>query len=355
MNPRTPSATYWTASAASSTPSTRVTTFAPVRRSTRPSCADRRSASQVRPSTTAVIANTRPSLWISAPACPTRISRLAIAPGPAISGIASGKTLTSSRERASSSSSSVSRWCGAASTMPTAIRNNSTPPAIRNASMLIPSLSSTKSPSVAKPKSTIPATVTALRATRFCSARERSPTRPRNTGAMPTGSMTTKSVMNARSASSDMGEMLARSREGLRQRGRELRPRLGGGARALAERLAAERAQCLDGFPCEGKRLLAHDREQPVDGLVAPGRSRREQRRAREPPALGLRQPLAQRRERLGQPRLAERQCGGLGELVRLLEEGLHERPLDARVEAQQREQALRDDAGLWVGDERLE
>jgi hypothetical protein len=59
------------------------------------------------------------------------------APGPAMSGIASGKTEISSLARASASSSTVSRlnW---AKTMSTAIRNRRIPPAIRSAPKLIP-------------------------------------------------------------------------------------------------------------------------------------------------------------------------------------------------------------------------
>ena len=81
---------------------------------------------------------------------------LAIAPGPAMSGIARGKTLTSARSRASSSSSRVSRsW--AASTMPTAMRKSRMPPAIRKASMLIPSFPRSHGPPRAKKKRTPPA------------------------------------------------------------------------------------------------------------------------------------------------------------------------------------------------------
>ncbi len=57
--------------------------------------------------------------------------------------------------------------------------------------------------------------------------------------------------------------------------------------------------------------------------------------------------------ERLGQPRLAEGQGRGFGELVRLFEERLHEGSLASRIETQQREQALGDDARLILGDER--
>ncbi len=146
---------------------------------TRPSVVDSFSASQVRTRTTPVIANTSARARGSFPACPTRIIMLAIEPGPAMSGMARGKTLTSGRERDSSSSSSVSRSWGAAITIPTAMRNSRMPPAIRKASMLIPSCSRSQAPPSAKPKRTPPATTTARRAIRRRSASGRPSTRPR--------------------------------------------------------------------------------------------------------------------------------------------------------------------------------
>ena len=76
---------------------------------------------------------------------------------------------------------------------------------MRKASMLIPSFPRSHGPPRAKKKRTAPATATARRAIRACSAFGRAPARARNTGAMPTGSTTTKRVRKARRASSVIG------------------------------------------------------------------------------------------------------------------------------------------------------
>ena len=94
--------------------------------------------------------------------------------------------------------------------MPTAMRKSRMPPAIRKASMLIPSFPRSHGPPRAKKKRTAPATITARRAIRACSALGRSPARARNAGAIPTGSTTTKRVRNARRASSITGQVLVR-------------------------------------------------------------------------------------------------------------------------------------------------
>ena len=88
---------------------------------------------------------------------------MAMVPGPAIIGIASGKTLISSRVMASSDSAFVSRVpdCRPKS-ISTATRKSRAPPAILNAYRLMPRRSSRKRPTSAKKAMIIALMMTAL-------------------------------------------------------------------------------------------------------------------------------------------------------------------------------------------------
>src|SRR6056297_402578 len=124
---------------------------------------------------------------------------VAIAPGPAISGMASGKTEGSSLSSSSSASSAcpcrrlVRRW----NSMSRAVRNNRIPPAIRNAGMEMPTKPSTASPKAAK---TIRISAAVMQARRAMARRRAASipcVRATKSGVMPTGSIMTNSVTKA--------------------------------------------------------------------------------------------------------------------------------------------------------------
>src|SRR6266487_2793244 len=123
---------------------------------------------------------------------------VAIVPGPAIIGMASGKTLISSRVIASSSSVFVSRVPeGRPKSISTATKNSNAPPAILNAYRLIPRRSSRKRPTRAK-KRIMPALMKVALATILLRcASVRCAVSTTTTGASPTGSMIVKNVTNA--------------------------------------------------------------------------------------------------------------------------------------------------------------
>src|SRR5262245_29834015 len=125
---------------------------------------------------------------------------LAIEPGPAMIGMARGKTLMSARPLASASSAAVSRWCSA-KTMRTAIHKSRIPPATWNAPRLIPNRCRSQDPPSAKASRIAPAVKTARLARRRRSLELRSAASARNIGTSPTGSTTTSMVRRDRSAS----------------------------------------------------------------------------------------------------------------------------------------------------------
>ena len=133
----------------------------------------------------------------------------AIEPGPAIIGIAIGKTEMSSCSRfgapaATSCARFSRRWVRVSNTMSIAIRNSMMPPASRNASRLIPSARSSGSPNIAKNSSTpVAISVDRHAIVRRCAADVPSVRLPK-IGAHPGGSITTKKVMNAETNSSSI-------------------------------------------------------------------------------------------------------------------------------------------------------
>src|SRR6056297_1071157 len=124
---------------------------------------------------------------------------VAMDPGPAISGMASGKTEGSSLSSSSSASSACPcrRLVRRSNSMSRAVRNNRIPPAIRNAGMEMPTKPSTASPKAAK---TIRISAAVMQARRAM-ARRRAVSIPcvraTKSGVMPTGSIMTNSVTKA--------------------------------------------------------------------------------------------------------------------------------------------------------------
>ena len=125
-----------------------------------------------------------------------------MAPGPAISGVASGNTETSGLAAASARSSAVVVVPpeARANTMSMAISSSSTPPAVRSAGSVIPDACSTLSPKTAKNTRMPPPIKLPLRAIARRSRSVLCGVRAGNSAAVSSGPMVAKKVANATSA-----------------------------------------------------------------------------------------------------------------------------------------------------------
>ena len=158
--------------------------------------ASRHSSVMASTSSSTAITLTKYSSW---PWPSPTISRMVVsAPGPAMSGNASGNTEMSSLKRASASSRPVVErppdW--RANTMSMAMRNKRMPPAILKAGRLIPRVCSSQAPMKANMSRMAVASSVPLKAMRRRWMSSQPPVSAPNMGVTPNGSTTTNSTMN---------------------------------------------------------------------------------------------------------------------------------------------------------------
>src|SRR5262245_33226676 len=202
-------------------------------------------------------------------AAPNVRSTIASAPGPAMKGNASGKTETSLRLIPSTFSSGVVRVPDSrANTISSAIRNSMMPPAMRNASMLMPMILRNPAPPTANSRSTMPAMQTALSAILRRKASSSPSVIAANSGTSVTGSTTTKNSTKNLTTSSAIGRLhflpcrdLAMGIEqvALRQPGEQQQPGHAEGRRVREEGRVVDRLHDEAGSPLQ---QLAEDRVQ---------------------------------------------------------------------------------------------
>ena len=122
-----------------------------------------------------------------------------MAPGPARSGIATGKAamLRISSCSIACVTAPVLRSVRLANTISKAIQNSSRPPAMRKAGKVMPRWRRSQSPMTALPARMAKAMIEARVATCRRSARENPPVSPRNSGTIAIGSMITSKVTKA--------------------------------------------------------------------------------------------------------------------------------------------------------------